>query len=275
MTVFGCEGRAAEVVLREVYELCLELHRLWSFTLDDSDIAQINKPVTSCQVDYRTALLLTAMKAFHAVEPSFDFTVGPVSYLWKHAKRIPSEEALSTALAHVGADKIVVEGHRIVKTDPLAQVDVGGAAKGFAADAIAAHVCRAGIASARIDLGGNLYLVGPHPSGRLWRVGIKVPSGLRVEQPVVQVRDASVVTSGNYERFVEIDGVRYQHIIDAQTGWPSSSEIVSASVVDASSLQADMLATTALLVGAEGLPALRERHPEAQIIALNPKGALL
>ena len=277
VTVFGdaAMGRDAEALLRDVHRMSLDYHRLWSFSLGESDIARVNASSGRCRVDFRTAMLLNAMKAFHEEEPLFDFTIGPVSYLWKHADRVPSNDEVEAALAHVGAGKIEVVGDAVVKADPFVQVDVGGAAKGFVADAIAAHLRLAGIESARIDLGGNLYMLGSHPSGRPWRVGVKTPKDMEVERTVVELRDRSVVTSGSYERFMEIDGVRYQHIVDPTTGRPSKSDIVSATVVSASSLQADMLATAALLTGARGFPALQSRHPETLMIAIGRDGAVL
>ena len=270
ITVYGDvgEGRDVEQLLADMWAECLEFHRLWSFTLEGSDIWRINEPVSRIEVDPRTALLVSAMKAFHDAEPLFDFTVGPVSFLWKHAESVPSESEIQAALAHVGADKVSVEGCTVVKADPLVQVDVGGAAKGFVADSIAARLRMAGIASAQIDLGGNLYMLGCHPSGRLWRVAVRVPEQLDAARPVVEVCDQAVVTSGSYERFVEIDGRRYQHIVDASTGYPSESDVVSATIVAKSSLQADMLATTALLAGSQGLDALKARHPEADFTVM-------
>ena len=149
---------------------CLALHRLWSFSLAGSDVWRINEPTARVKVDSRTARLLLSMKEFHNAEPAFDFTVGPVSFLWKHAESVPPEAQIAEALAHVGADKVSIEGDEVVKADPLTQVDVGGAAKGFAADIVAAKLRAAGVASADIDLGGNLYMLGNHPANRgAWR----------------------------------------------------------------------------------------------------------
>ena len=277
VTVFGDvdEGIDVEDVLIGARRSCLEFHRLWSFTSPESDIARINASMETVHVDSQTAALLSAMKAFHEVESSFDFTVGPVSFVWKHAEAVPSADELQSALAHVGADKVLIEGDVVTKADPFVQVDVGGAAKGFVADSIAAELRASGVKSADIDLGGNLYMVGSHPAGRPWRVSVRVPEGISAKVPVLEVRDQSVVTSGSYERFAEIDGVRYQHIVDAATGLPSESDIVSATVVSASSLQADMLATTALLVGTKGLDALKSRHPEADFIAITDTGEVV
>ena len=103
VTVFGeaAAGTAVEDVLLEVRRLCLEFHRLWSFTMPESDIARINEPVGRVWVDDRTARLIAAMKSFNEAEPLFDFTVGPVSYVWKHAERVPSD-------AEIAAGNVVV-----------------------------------------------------------------------------------------------------------------------------------------------------------------------
>ncbi len=277
VTVFGgCEmGGDVEDVLLDARRACLEFHRLWSFSLAGSDIARLNEPVGSVNVDARTAQLLSAMKAFHDEEPMFDFTVGPVSFMWKRASRVPSDAELAAALEHVGANKVSIEGSTVLKADPLVKVDVGGAAKGFVADSIVALLRGAGVKSADIDLGGNIYMLGEHPSGRAWRVAVRAPKGMDMERPIVEVRNRSVVTSGSYERFAEIDGKRYQHIVDPQTGRPSETDIVSATVVAESSLAADMLATTALLGGTACLDGLKARHPEISLIAITSAGAVL
>ena len=253
---------AVEDLLVGLYRECLAYHFLWSFSLPESDVARVNRACDAVEVDERTARLLREMKGFHDREPSFDFTIGPVSYLWKHAGRVPSEAQIEAALAHVGAGKVRVEGCTVMKSDPLVQIDVGGAAKGFVADELAGTLRDAGVESADIDLGGNLFMLGDHPEGRPWRVSVRIPEDVDVAPIVIEVADKSVVTSGSYERFTEIGGKRYQHIIDPRTGWPAESDLVSATVVSPSSLQADLLATTALLAGSSGIAALCVRHPD-------------
>lgn len=270
VTVYGVtsEDLDAENLLRSIHRECLEFHRLWSFSMRGSDIWRINESVERVVIDSRTGALLSGMKRFYENEPAFDFTVGSVSFLWKHAASVPSDGEIEHALSHVGVDKVFIEDNMVVKADPLVRVDVGGAAKGYVADFIAARLRKAGIECAAIDLGGNLYMLGNHPSGRPWRIAVRVPEGLDVARPVVEAQDASVVTSGSYERFIEIDGRRYQHIVDALTGRPSESNLVSVTVVSSSSFQADMLATTALLTGSQGLKALEARHPAASFIPI-------
>lgn len=259
--VDGWHYADVEDLLIRLYRTCLEYHFLWSFSLPQSDVSRLNRPCDSVEVDERTARLLKAMKSFHDIEPSFDFTVGPVSYLWKHIDKLPTKQAVAEALSHVGANKISIDGRTVYKLDPLVQVDVGGGAKGFVADELARMVRKAGVQSADIDLGGNLFMLGHHPAGRPWRVSVRIPEGLAHAPIILEVSNSSVVTSGSYERFAKVDGKRYQHIVDARTGWPAETDIVSATVVSPSSLEADLLATTALLAGSAGIDALRARHP--------------
>lgn len=276
VTVFGSfEPEFAEDLLMDIRRTCLSYHRIWSFSSPESDIARVNGAVERVEVDERTVRLLRAMADFHATEPLFDFTVGPVSLAWKKAQRVPTSAEIAEAMSHVGVSKISLGSGLVVKADPYARVDVGGAAKGFVADVIASMIREAGIESADVDLGGNLFLLGSHPEGRPWRLEVKIPEGVPAERILVQVEDKSAVTSGSYERFVEIAGKRYQHIVDPRTGWPSESDIVSATVIADSSLVADMLATTACLAGSEGFRALADRHRGCTFIAILADGTVL
>ena len=254
VTAFGCGNPDYDVeeLLLKVRRRCLKLHFLWSFSLPESDIARINQPCDSVEVDEGTARLLRAMKGFHDAEPAFDFTVGPVSFLWKHASSVPGDDDIRSALEHVGADKVSIEGRTVVKHDPLVQVDVGGAAKGFAADEIAAMLRDAGVTCADVDLGGNLYMLGSHPSGRPWRVSVRDPrSEPAGSAAILEVVDRSVVTSGTYERFFTVDGVTYHHILDPKTGLPAQSDLAGATIVGDSSMDADALATACIVLGRE------------------------
>lgn len=277
VTVHGFSGKPheAERVLLDVRATCLDFHRLWSFSSPGSDISRLNAGSGRIAVDPRTADIIARMKAFHEAEPSFDFTIGPVSYLWKGASRLPLQDEIEDAMAHVGAGKVLVDGDTVVKDDPFAQVDVGGAAKGYVADVLADLLRARQVSCADIDLGGNLFLLGSHPEGRPWRVSVKVPEGIAVDPIVVEVTDGAAVTSGSYERYVEIGGVRYQHIVDARTGWPCESDVVSATAFSPSALKADLLATTACLLGSGGLLGLAERHPDCRFVAITFDGTVI
>ena len=267
-----------EQVLLAARRTCLRLHELWSFTLPGSDIARLNEPCESVEVDAITIELIESMRQFTSAEPLFDFTIGSASFLWKRAfatSVIPTDAEISEALAHVGANHIGVSGRIVSKDDPLTSIDVGGAAKGFAADLLAVQLRDEGITSADIDLGGNLYLVGNHPEGRPWRLELTVPMGINANPGLVEVSDASAVTSGTYERFAKIDGEFFHHIIDPTTGWPAQSDIASVTVVGPSSLRADMLATTCLIAGSGGIRDLARRHTDYRFVAITTGGYVI
>lgn len=276
ITLYGCPE--PEPLLLEARRRCLGYHALWSFSDPESDIARANAPVGRVRLHPETSALLRRMLEFHETEPSFDPTVGAASYLWKHVRETgepPSEADLRAALSHVGAEKLHLEGDVLVKDDPLLQVDVGGAAKGFVADRLAAYLRSEDATCADVDLGGNLYLVGEHPQGRPWRLEVELPDDLRREldgSVAFEAADTSVVTSGSLERTVEVSGKNYQHIVDSATGRPSPSDVVSATVLSPDSCYADMLATAAVLVGSGGLGALASRHPDAGLVVVTRAG---
>ena len=122
-------------------------------------------------------------------------------------------------------------------------LDLGGIAKGYAGDAVAAELRKNGIKHAIADLGGNLFVIGGKPDGTDWNVGIQTPFKPRGEYfGILCVSDKAVVTSGIYERYFEENGKTYHHIMDTKTGYPIDNELFSVTVVNDSSMAADALA---------------------------------
>lgn len=273
ITVYG--HARADDALRKARELCRRLHFLWSFTDQRSDIARLNEDAAAVTVDRLTAELVQKMRAFHAREPLFDFTIGQASYLWKQASNVPSNARIAAAMLHAGAEKVHVAGTEVRKDDPLLQVDVGAAAKGFAADMVADILRACGIGCADIDLGGNLRFIGQHPDGRPWLLEVDVPTELGLSHVFFEAADCSVSTSSCFLRSRTIGGESYHHIIDPRDGRPLRSDIATATVVSESSAYADMLSTVAVLAGSAGFPALCERHEDAGIVALTHGGEVL
>ena len=273
ITIYGCDH--AQAALETSRARCLELHDLWSFTNPQSDVARLNGAADAVRVAPVTAELLFQVCAFAEREPLFDFTIGQASYLWKRTSAVPSRDAISAALAHTGVGNVHVSGTVVRKDDPLLQVDVGAAAKGFAADEVARVLRAAGVRCADIDLGGNLYFIGQHPEKRPWVLEVDVPSGSSLPRVFFEASDCSVVTSSCFLRSREIEGTRYHHLIDPRDGYPSRSDIAVATVVSKRSLYADMLSTVAVLAGSAEFSALCARHADAGIVALTHAGDVL
>jgi thiamine biosynthesis lipoprotein len=149
-------------------------------------------------------------------------------------------------------------------------LDLGGIAKGYAVDRALAVLKSKGVSSAIIDAGGNFYAMGKPRNRECWVSGIRHP--IRRDQIIARlaVTDCGVATSGNYERFVEIDGKKYCHIIDPRTGWPVEG-MLSVTIVAETATAADALSTTVFVLGKEDGMDLIERLPGVEGMLLVQK----
>ena len=263
-TVYGPGSRgAATAALREVQRLEQLLNRF----RPDSDVGRLNRSASmkdATPVHRDTAhVLWAALEMSRLSAGAFDVTAAPLVSLWKVTADdpgIPSAEAISRARDLV--DYRCLEVFRSAATPlrgpvyaarlkrPGQMVDLGGIAKGYAADRALDVYRRRGIASAAIDLGGNVALLGGKEDGSPWRVGIQDPDAPRGDcLGYLSLRDKSAVTSGDYERFFEAGGRRYHHIIDPRTGYPAESGLRSVTVVASESMIADGLSTALFILG--------------------------
>lgn len=139
-----------------------------------------------------------------------------------------------------------------------AQLDLGGIAKGYAADLLRAQLEKEGVTSATLDLGGDVFVMGRKTDGGDWRIAVKDPADTESYLGVVSAADKFIVTSGVYERYFEENGVRYHHILDPKTGCPAESGLVSVTVLCENGAWADALSTACFVLGPDGALALRD-----------------
>lgn len=276
-TVYGLGSRsAAAVALREIRRL----ERLLSRFRPNSDVGRLSqKAPLAVPVHRETAHVLeAALEISRLSGGAFDVTAAPLISLWKVSAEnpeVPSPEAIAKALELVDYRCLQfscsaslplgrpVFSARLAKQGQM--VDLGGIAKGYAADRAMDVYRRRGITSAMIDIGGNVALLGGKEDGSPWRVGIQDPDAPRGDcLGFLSLRDKSVVTSGDYERFFEVGGRRYHHIIDPRTGCPAGSGLCSVTVVADESMIADGLSTALFVLGLEqGLEMLQKlRMPQ-------------
>lgn len=193
----------------------------------------------------------------NAAGGAFDPTVYPLTSAWGFTTgdhRVPSTDELAALLPRVGYAAVQVdETAGTVTLEGGAQIDVGGVAKGFAADELRALLRERDITSALFDLGGNVTALGSKPDGSPWKVGVADPDDPGKLAGLLEVRDATVSTSGAYQRYFEgKDGTRYHHLLDPSTGYPAASDLASASVVGADGAQCDALSTACFVLGLDG-----------------------
>jgi thiamine biosynthesis lipoprotein len=193
---------------------------------------------------------------------AFDVTVGPLAQLWRRARRIgqrPAADALAAARARVGFEKLRVDAAtgRAQLTEAGMRLDLGGIAKGDAADE-AQRVLRAhGITRALVAAGGDIVVSGSPPDRHAWSVGVALPPLLDPAPPALELRDAAVSTSGEAEQYVVLDGVRYSHILDPRTGIPVTGRS-GVTVVARTGAESDALATALSVLGPAGLALVNE-----------------
>jgi FAD:protein FMN transferase len=238
----------------------------------DSLLSRINTSAgdaNGVEVDTETASLLDYAATCHAQSGGlFDVTSGILRRAWDfRSGRLPEPARLAELLPRVGWQKVRWSGRRIALPIAGMELDLGGYVKEYAADRVAALLRSQGCSAGLVDLGGDLAIVGPHPDGRPWIVGIRDASDPERAALSVPLSSGGVATSGDYERCMVVDGVRYGHILDPRTGWPVAS-LASVTVFASTCLVAGSASTIAMLQGesarawldALGLPHARQAH---------------
>ena len=262
VTLYGAEN---ETLLGDCFSLMRDYENMFSRTRENSDIWNINhscgKPV---EVSEETAALLQMAKYYYELsEGAFDITVAPVVSLWDFTGEshhtVPSQEELQKTLSHVDCRKLEIHGTTVTLNDPEASIDPGGIAKGFIADRIKDFLEDQGIKSGLISLGGNVLTIGTKPDSTPWNIAIRKPFG-EASESVATVRTAgeSVVTSGTYERYFEVDGTLYHHILNPENGCPADNGLTSVTIISDSSAAGDALSTACFVLGPEKGMALVE-----------------
>ena len=251
-------GDKADEAVKASFDEVKRIEKLLSCHIEESEISKVNKSAfeNPVEVSPETAEVLKKALLFcKKTKGAFDISVKPLSDLWNikaENPKVPSDEQIKNTLSLVGYENISLNGNFVSFKKEGVQIDLGGAAKGYCADKIAEILKSFGIKNALIDLGGNIYALGKNEQGKEWRIGLQSPGGKRGEYfSIEELSDKTAVTSGSYERYFEKDGRVYHHILDAKTGYPSDSGLISVTVISENSFEADMLSTTIFVMGAD------------------------
>lgn len=256
---------ADQEIMEHCRQMCEDYEQMLSATIETSEISRINnaggEPV---EVSDETAgLIEEGIKYGDISDGRFDITIAPATDLWNFTdneeKILPDPDELAEAVTHIDYHCIKVEGNTVTLTDPEARIDLGGIAKGYIADRLKEYLKDEGIEHALIDLGGNMLTLGRRYDGNDFRIGIQKPfADTGTAMAVVSVNDKSVVTSGDYERYFEKDGVIYHHILDPDTGYPVQNDLDQVTIISDQSVDGDALSTTCFAMGLEdGLELIR------------------
>lgn len=212
---------AAEQCIQEVNRL----EDKYSRYRDDSLLSNINRHAgdsSYSSIDPETfAILNYADVAYTSSEGLFDITSGVLRKAWDFKSGIvPSQDTLNALIEQIGWSSVEFEQTTIRLPKEGMEIDFGGIVKEYAADSVANIARRLGIKSGLIDLGGDMSVVGPHPDGSPWQIGISDPSSPKDAIATISLVSGGLATSGDYARYFEWQGKRYSHLLDPRTGWP-------------------------------------------------------
>lgn len=264
--VYGSDSDAA---IAEVDAMLQRITR--EYAINGIFISSINSaaPDAAQISDEAAALISTSLDIAAMTDGAFEPTIGPVSVLWDITgnPQVPSQTDLQEALELVDYKSVIIDGNKVSLAKAGMMLDLGGIAKGYAADIAAQIYKKHGIKSALLNLGGNIYAFGTRKDGKDWRIGLKDPFGQPGDcSAVVSVNNKSVVTSGSYERFFVSDGQKYHHIFDPFTGYPVQNGLLSVTVVCENSTIADALSTALFVMGLEDGMALVNRIESVEAV---------
>lgn len=233
----------------------------------DSELSTLARDgMLSSPSDDLRRVLAAARTLSETTDGAFDITVGPLVRLWRAArqeKRLPPASALESARALVGWQAVEVHEAEAVFRTRGGSLDLGGIAKGFAQDEVLQLLSeKHGLDSVLVDAGGGVSVGAPPPGQSAWSAVIEA-SAEEADPVTLGLVRQSLATSGDSRQFVEIEGVRYSHIVDPATGL-GMTERVQASVVAPEGAKADALATAFCVMGEEKARAFLRRHPGAE-----------
>ncbi|UCH98600.1 MAG: FAD:protein FMN transferase [Candidatus Aminicenantes bacterium] len=248
-------------ITAEIETLLKNVNQQMSAWLEDSEISRFNRYRESqwFEVSADTAAVIAeALKVSDKSNGAFDITVAPLVNLWgfgpgKTGKQIPGEEQIKEAMKKIGYQKLSVcqAPPSLKKEEPGLYCDLSAIAKGFGVDKIAGYLDVKGFSHYLVEIGGEVRAKGVRPDGQPWRVAIASPDprGSSPYQKIIQLKDTSMATSGDYFNYFEKDGVRYSHTIDPTTGKPITHKLASVTVIHESCMIADAMATAINVMG--------------------------
>ena len=246
---FKAYGGEAEELLEKAEKEIVRLEQLFSATSAESELYRLNLSGSGTVSPELAAIISASLALFQKTGGAFDPSVRPILRLWGFTEdefRVPAEAEIAAALERVGAEKISAGGANVSLNG--CELDLGGIAKGYAADRFAELTAESPCSGAFANLGGMICAAGTKPGGGLWRVALQSPLD-EGYAAVLSVSGVCISTSGAYQRYFESGGKQYHHIIDPSTGCPAESDLLSATVIDESGCFADAVSTALFVMG--------------------------
>lgn len=262
LRLYAGSREAAALASNAVIADVERLEALYSRYRPGSELSRINAIAArggSVQVDDETAHLLDYAATCHqASDGLFDLSSGILRKAWDFkSNRLPAAADVTALLARTGWHKLRWQRPTLEFPEPGMELDLGGVVKEYAADRAATLCQQHGIAHGLVNLGGDIRIVGPQPDGSGWRIGISNPDNPDTALCTLLLQGGALASSGDYQRCMTVDGVRYGHILNPFTGWPVR-KLAAVSVVADFCVVAGSASTIAMLKDEEGIDWLQQ-----------------
>ena len=255
---YGTNAGVLESATEGAFDEVRRLDQMLSNYLPDSELSQVNQHAFEAPVRVSKEFFQLLQDCFQYSRESdgaFDITVGPLMKVWgfyKGSGHLPHRAEVRTALDHIGYGHVKLDAANLTVrfSEPGMSLDPGGVGKGYAVDRMAAILRNSGITSALVSGGGSsIYGIGVPPTDpRGWYISIRDPRDSDKTAAEVYLRDNSLSTSGNYEKFFWAEGKLYSHIMNPRTGYPSEG-MLSVSVMSPRTLDSEVWAKPYYILG--------------------------
>lgn len=274
-----------ESALDKVFDRIEVLEQQMTANEAGSEVAEINEQAGKGPVEVSEdvwQVIKQGKDYSELAEGSFDIAVGPLTSLWNIGMddaRKPLQEEIDDILPLIDYEKIELDEaeQSVMLTESSMRLDLGAIAKGYIVDEVIELLEEEGVTTAVVDLGGNIYVMGNQTSGDPWVVGVQnpfLPMGETVGR--LTASNQSIVTSGIYERFLEVEGEIYHHLLNPQTGYPFEGELASVSVISEHSIDGDALSTLLYSKGLEeGLDFIQQMQDAEAIFVTKDKNVYI
>ncbi|MFC1850616.1 FAD:protein FMN transferase [candidate division CSSED10-310 bacterium] len=266
---------ALEAAMAEIQRI----DALMSTYRSDSEIQAINRQAGKSPVPVSTetwSVVQKAVQMSNLTGGAFDITYKPLWTLWQQSGSLapPVNKDIVETLKLVGSKNITfsAENRTIFLSVPGMNIDLGGIAKGYAVDCAIQILKNHGLEHAIVNAGGDLRAIG-HKQDRAWTAGIRHPRSKKEIIATLPVQDEALVTSGDYERYLIINGKKYAHILDPRTGYPVQ-HVVSVTVIAPTALEADAFSTAIFVLGSRDGIALANTIPTIEALVIDSQGTL-
>jgi FAD:protein FMN transferase len=248
-----------------------------------SVISRINRNESGVVADdYFVSVFERARDISARTGGAFDITVAPLVNAWgfgfKEMENV-TPHLIDSLLQFVGWEKVRLENRQIIKDYPEIMIDMNAIAKGYTVDVVAEFFDDKGVTDYMIEIGGEIRLKGTNRNNQLWRIGIDKPVDnpadiSRELEEVLNLSGKSIATSGNYRRYYEKDGQRFAHTIDPLSGYPVQHNLLSATVIARTCMEADAFATAFMVMGLEKSMELAKNSDELEAYFIYDLGGL-